>query len=78
MLIPLTQSVYVAGELVNADNILLDIGTGYFVEVPCKDLRLYTQGVDDYRRMWRKGLKIFPSAKAVLLEEPRFRDDLEC
>lgn len=51
MLIPLTQSVYVAGELANADNILLDIGTGYFVEVRYKDLRRYTQGVDDYRRI---------------------------
>ena len=33
MLVPLTQSVYVAGELANTDRVLLDIGTGYFMEV---------------------------------------------
>ena len=38
MLVPLTQSVYVAGELADTDHILLDIGTGYFVEVRCADL----------------------------------------
>ena len=32
MLVPLTQSVYVAGELADTDRILLDIGTGYFVQ----------------------------------------------
>jgi len=32
MLVPLTQSVYVAGELADTDRILLDIGTGYFAQ----------------------------------------------
>ena len=33
MLVPLTQSVYVAGELADTERVLLDIGTGYFMEV---------------------------------------------
>lgn len=34
MLVPLTQSVYVAAELADTEHVLLDIGTGYFMEVP--------------------------------------------
>ena len=33
MLVPLTQSLYVPGELADTDHVLVDIGTGYFVEV---------------------------------------------
>ena len=33
MLVPLTQSLYVPGELASTDTVLVDIGTGYFVEV---------------------------------------------
>ncbi|PON91227.1 Prefoldin alpha subunit, archaea-type [Trema orientale] len=32
MLVPLTASLYVAGTLDDADNVLVDVGTGYFVE----------------------------------------------
>eukprot|EP01018_Ginkgo_biloba_P029734 Gb_18092 [translate_table: standard] len=33
MLVPLTASLYVPGTLDNADNVLIDVGTGYYVEV---------------------------------------------
>lgn len=33
MLVPLTASLYVPGKLDDADKVLVDIGTGYFVEV---------------------------------------------
>ena len=33
MLVPLTQSLYVPGELADTEHVLVDIGTGYFVEV---------------------------------------------
>ena len=33
MLVPLTASLYVPGTLDDADRVLVDIGTGYFVEV---------------------------------------------
>ena len=33
MLLPITSAVYVSGNLLSNDKILLDIGTGYFAEV---------------------------------------------
>lgn len=33
MLVPLTASLYVPGKLDNSSKVLVDIGTGYFVEV---------------------------------------------
>lgn len=32
MLVPLTNSLYVRGELADADTVLVDIGTGFLVE----------------------------------------------
>ncbi|XP_051149573.1 prefoldin subunit 5 [Andrographis paniculata] len=32
MLVPLTASLYVPGTLDDADNVLVDVGTGYFIE----------------------------------------------
>ncbi|KAG8644194.1 hypothetical protein MANES_11G108400v8 [Manihot esculenta] len=36
MLVPLTASLYVPGKLDDADKVLVDIGTGYFVELASK------------------------------------------
>lgn len=33
VLLPLTESLYVSGTLESVDTVLLEIGTGYFVEV---------------------------------------------
>jgi prefoldin alpha subunit len=33
VLLPLTDSLYVLGELESVDTVLLDVGTGYYVEV---------------------------------------------
>lgn len=33
VLLPMTESLYVLGELESVDTVLLDIGTGYYVEV---------------------------------------------
>jgi prefoldin subunit 5 len=33
MMLPLTQSLYVEGELADAENVLVDIGTGYYLQV---------------------------------------------
>lgn len=33
MLLPLTESLYVSGILESVDTVLLEIGTGYYVEV---------------------------------------------
>ena len=33
ILVPLTESLYVPGKLKNADKVLIDVGTGYYVEM---------------------------------------------
>ncbi|ESO92077.1 hypothetical protein LOTGIDRAFT_217219 [Lottia gigantea] len=33
ILVPLTSSMYVPGQLSNADNVLIEIGTGYYIEM---------------------------------------------
>jgi hypothetical protein len=33
MMIPLTSSLYVSGTLDSTDKVLVDVGTGYYVEV---------------------------------------------
>lgn len=33
MLLPLTESLYVSGTLETIDSVLLEVGTGYYVEV---------------------------------------------
>lgn len=33
LMLPLTQSLYVSGTVANVDQVLVDIGTGYYVEV---------------------------------------------
>jgi hypothetical protein len=35
VLVPLTNSLYVRGELANSDSVLVDVGTGFLVEKVC-------------------------------------------
>jgi len=42
MLLPLSQSLYVEGELADANSVLLDIGTGYYLEVRSSSSALFT------------------------------------
>lgn len=35
MLVPLTGSMYVPGSLADTKNVIIDIGTGYFVQKVC-------------------------------------------
>ena len=41
VLVPLTGSMYVPGKLCNADKVVVDIGTGYYVEKPSKEAKEY-------------------------------------
>ncbi|KAG2316757.1 hypothetical protein Bca52824_019879 [Brassica carinata] len=43
MLVPLTASLYVPGTLDEADKVLVDIGTGYFIEKTMEDGKDYCQ-----------------------------------
>lgn len=47
ILVPLTQSLYVPGELADVETVMVDVGTGYFVEKSVKDATdFYKRKVD--------------------------------
>ncbi|GES89550.1 prefoldin-domain-containing protein [Rhizophagus clarus] len=47
ILVPLTQSLYVPGELVDTDKVMVDVGTGYYVEKNSDDaINFYTDKVE--------------------------------
>ncbi|XP_074114504.1 prefoldin 5 [Cotesia typhae] len=41
ILVPLTESMYVPGRISDTENVLVDIGTGYFVEKNVEDAKNY-------------------------------------
>lgn len=41
ILVPLTSSMYVTGKLADANNVLVDIGTGYYAEKSIEDAKDY-------------------------------------
>lgn len=41
ILVPLTNSLYVPGTLEDSENVVVDVGTGYFVERPVDDAQKY-------------------------------------
>lgn len=41
LLLPLTSSVYVSGEVAAPQTVLVDVGTGYYVEMPADDGQAY-------------------------------------
>ncbi|THG22668.1 hypothetical protein TEA_011535 [Camellia sinensis var. sinensis] len=61
MLVPLTASLYVPGTLDDADKVLVDVGTGYFIEVYWRlgDVRTVSdlQGCRDVKVMFGLGNK---------------------
>ncbi|CAB4438397.1 unnamed protein product [Rhizophagus irregularis] len=47
LLVPLTQSLYVPGELVDTDKVMVDVGTGYYVEKNSVDaINFYSDKVE--------------------------------
>ncbi|TAQ89441.1 hypothetical protein B7494_g2206 [Chlorociboria aeruginascens] len=48
ILVPLTTSLYVPGTLADPDNVIVDVGTGFYVEKSTKDATKFYEGkVDD-------------------------------
>lgn len=44
ILVPLTSSMYVPGKLSNIKSVLLDVGTGYFVDKSIEDSKTFLDG----------------------------------
>ena len=48
ILVPLTSSMYVPGELANTETVLVDIGTGYHVKMNISDAKGYFDRIIEY------------------------------
>ncbi|WAR05527.1 PFD5-like protein [Mya arenaria] len=48
ILVPLTSSMYVPGQLSDVENVLVDIGTGYYVDMSVKAAKEYFKRRIDY------------------------------
>ncbi|XP_046824478.1 prefoldin subunit 5 [Vespa velutina] len=48
ILVPLTGSMYVTGKLANTNNVLVDIGTGYYAQKSIQDAKEYFKGRVEY------------------------------
>ena len=44
IMVPLTSSLYVPGQLSNIESVLVEVGTGYFVEKPIDGAKTFIQG----------------------------------
>ena len=59
VLVPLTGSMYVPGEIINRDKFLIDIGTGYYVEKDTKtSIDFFTRKVNFLNTQIEKYVKI--------------------
>lgn len=48
ILVPLTSSMYVTGELADTNNVIIDIGTGYYAEKNIEDAKDYFKRKVEY------------------------------
>lgn len=48
ILVPLTGSMYVTGKLADANNVIVDIGTGYYAEKKIEDAKDYFKRKVEY------------------------------
>ncbi|KAJ3056506.1 subunit of tubulin prefoldin [Rhizophlyctis rosea] len=57
VLVPLTNSLYVPGELSDVESVIVDVGTGYFVDKPIPDAKDYYKRKVDYIQTNLNGLQ---------------------
>lgn len=69
MLVPLTASLYVPGTLDDADNVLVDVGTGYFVEKTMAEGKDYCQRKINLLKSNYEQLVEVASKKKVIADE---------
>lgn len=68
ILVPLTGSMYVPGKLKDTDRVLVDVGTGYYVEKTIKEAEEFFQRKEDYVT------KNLEKLQQVLIEKRKFHD----
>ncbi|XP_067686836.1 prefoldin subunit 5-like [Haliotis asinina] len=67
ILVPLTSSMYVPGELSDVENVLVDIGTGYYVEMTID------QGKDYFKRKVEFLTKQIEKIQPIMQEKYRMK-----
>lgn len=80
LLVPLTSSLYVPGTLASTETVLVDIGTGFFVEKTTDQARLFYEGKVEELGRNVKDLEQIVNGKAQnlrVVEEGRFWGDRE-
>jgi prefoldin alpha subunit len=69
MLVPLTGSLYVPGKLVSGNRVLVDIGTGYYVQKPVDDAKKYFEKKISFLTKQMEQLQPILQQKLVIREE---------
>ncbi|XP_064397808.1 prefoldin subunit 5-like [Halichondria panicea] len=70
ILVPLTNSMYVPGKLKNCDKVIVDVGTGYYVEKGTKEASQFFQRKIDYVT------KNLEKMQGVLIEKMKMRESI--
>lgn len=70
ILVPLTSSMYVAGQLTDVDKVMVDIGTGYYVEMKL------SSAVDYYQRKVEFLAKQMESLQPILQDKALMKDSV--
>ena len=69
ILVPLTGSLYVPGKLMSNSNVLIDIGTGYYVNKPLDDAKKYFEKKIQFITKQMEQLQPILQNKAMIREE---------
>lgn len=68
ILVPLTSSMYVAGQLADVETVLVDIGTGYYVQMKLKAATDYYQRKVDFLSKQMESLQPILQEKSLMKE----------
>ncbi len=41
IMVPLTSSLYIPGKMADTENVLIEVGASYFIELPCEKAKEY-------------------------------------
>jgi prefoldin alpha subunit len=69
ILVPLTGSLYVPGKLLSNSNVLIDIGTGYYVNKPIDDAKKYFEKKIQFITKQMEQLQPILQQKAMIRED---------
>jgi prefoldin alpha subunit len=69
LMVPLSESMYAMGEMVDGEKVLVDIGTGFFVEKTMEDAKNFVERKKDYVKKQIAGLDLQLDTQTRNLEQ---------